>query len=221
MEVHAVVPLKALSRAKTRLSPILSPRERQILSLKMLEDVLYALTSSNNVNRIVLISPDTMIKQHFKNYDVKFLTERSSGLNQAVEQATEWCVNNGAGSVLVSLADIPLLCAADLDELVKLKKDSCVVICPSVNGGTNLLLRSPPEIIPTKYGAQSFGKHLREAYDRNVAVGVFWSPHMAFDIDTPRHLKRFVKQVYDTHSFRFLQERNVLDRFLALRELQT
>src|SRR5215213_1577256 len=54
----AVVPVKSLDQAKTRLASILSPEERALLARDMLSHVLDALLSSTDIDGVAVISPN-------------------------------------------------------------------------------------------------------------------------------------------------------------------
>src|SRR5208283_6179532 len=116
MLVYAVVPVKSLRASKKRLSSVLSPQERGQLTLAMLEDVLSALQTST-VNDIVVVSNDLRVHELAGKFGAKYLTQKTSGLNSAVEEAAEWCVRQGAEAILVLPADIPLLSPEEVDRI--------------------------------------------------------------------------------------------------------
>src|SRR3989337_1239243 len=119
MSVYAVVPVKSPLKSKTRLSVVLSLQERQSLALFMLEDVLKALKSSV-VYQICVISSDVIVQALANKSRVEYLPESQLGLNQAIMQATEWCIKNNAESIFVLPADIPLITQEDINQIVKL-----------------------------------------------------------------------------------------------------
>ena len=59
------------------------------------------------------------------------LSRKPAGLNSAVKEATEWCMQQGAQAVLILPADIPLLSSEDVNKIVELGKcegaNRCVV----------------------------------------------------------------------------------------------
>ena len=55
---HALVPLKDLVTAKTRLSGLLRPAERRALAQAMVEDVLTTLVEHRQIERVTLVSDD-------------------------------------------------------------------------------------------------------------------------------------------------------------------
>lgn len=209
MEHHVcfvIIPVKSLQMAKTRLSIILNSEERKALMLAMLKDVLKAIKSSI-VSRIILISPDLAIKELANNFGVKYLLEKKKGLNEAIKQATEWCTQNNAESVLVLPADIPLITSEDINQIVKLgSNENCIVISPSQNGGTNALLRKPPNLMPTYFGPQSFMKHFNEALTKGITIKVYRSQRVAMDIDSLEDLRNFLKIENQTILYQFLKQ---------------
>src|SRR5208283_379288 len=171
MFVYAVVPVKSLGASKNRLSSVLSPQERRQLTLAMLEDVLSALQTSV-VDDTVVVSNDLTVHDVVGKFGAMYLAQKTSGLNSAIEEATEWCLQEGAEAVLVLPADIPLLSPADVDRIVKLGnyEKQTVVLSPSYDGGTNSLFQSPLNLIRVCFGPRSFAKHIKEAQNKGVCV---------------------------------------------------
>ena len=146
------------------------------------------------------------------------LPRKPSGLNSAIEEATEWCVQEGAEAVLVLPADIPLLSSADVDEIVELGnfKEQTVVLSPSYNGGTNALFQSPPNLIRMCFGSRSFAKHIKEAQSKGVCVKLYCSTSVATDIDSAEDLSKLLKTESNTASRRVLDQFNMESRVDAV-----
>ena len=205
MSTFAVVPVKNLLKSKTRLSNFFTFQERTLFTLAMLEDVLNALKSSN-VNKTVVVSSDLTVERFVKNFGMTFLKETQESLNQALNQATKWCVRNAAESVLVLPADIPLITSKDINQLVKLAPNKSLVISPSQNGGTNALLQTPPGVISPCFGSDSFKKHISRALAKHVQTKIYVSSNVMFDIDSEKDLEQFLKVGKQTASHRFLKQ---------------
>jgi 2-phospho-L-lactate guanylyltransferase len=63
---------------------------------------------------------------------------------------------------------------------------------PSRDGtGTNALLRTPPELFPSRFGAESCAKHLAEARARGAEIRVFRNARIELDIDEVEDLRYF------------------------------
>jgi len=192
-EVFAVIPMKSLDKAKSRLSSFLPVVERKEFCLKMLEDVLSAVKSIKNISQTVVVSNDLNVLRATEKFGAESLKEWRSGLNRAVSQAIDGCCKRGVSSVLVLPIDIPLVMPRDLEGMLALRNKASMVISPSRRGeGTNALLLTPPNVIPTFYGPQSFQRHLEEAFERGISFSCYRSERIALDIDTVEDLNDFI-----------------------------
>jgi len=218
MFVCAVVPIKCLDTSKKRLSSVLNPQERKELTLAMLEDVLRALQTST-VDKTIVVSNDFTVLNFAHKFGAAYLAQKTSGLNSAIEEATEWCVQEGAEAVLVLPADIPLLSSADVDRIVELGgncEEQTVVLSPSYDGGTNALFQSPPNLICVCFGPRSFLKHIKEAQSKGVCVRLHYSTSVATDIDSAEDLSRLLKTESNTACRRVLGQFNLGSRVGAV-----
>lgn len=216
MSVFVVIPVKTLLKAKMRLSTVLSLWERHAFTLAMLEDVLRAVKRSE-IHQIVVISADSIVQRFAHNFGVTVLQEKTYGLNEAAEQATQWCIQKNAELVLILPADIPLLKPEDVNEIISLSSEnSCIVVSPSRNGGTNALLRKPPNVVSLCFGADSFRKHLVEASARNVLSKVYLSNRVSLDIDSIKDVERLLQTKENTASYQLLKKIGIKTRLNSL-----
>lgn len=194
MDVYAVVPFKGLRGPKKRLSPILSPQERKQLTQAMFEDVLNALQKST-ISKIVIVSRDNTMELVANKFNAFYLAEKNHGLNSAIEEATEWCIKQGAEAVLVLPADIPLLTAEDVSKIIELGNcpEPTVVLSRSFDDGTNVLFRRPPNAIRPSFGLKSFEKHLEEGYSKGLSLKIYHSKGVAMDIDSAEDLEKLFR----------------------------
>jgi len=212
MKRVAIVPVKRLSKAKMRLSKVLCPRERRAIAEMMLKDVLQALQDSELLDDIIVVGADTPVKRLAKAYQARFVKEPSVGLNISIEYATERSRKNGATSVLVMLADLPLIKEIDIEQIMQLGLEAAIVISPSRTEGTNALLRTPPDVIQTEYGHKSFVNHLKGIRERGIPFKVLWTSGLSFDVDTPGDLWKLLERPVETHTTKFLESIDMLKR---------
>ncbi|MDP9372813.1 MAG: NTP transferase domain-containing protein, partial [Chloroflexota bacterium] len=118
----AVVPVKALTDAKSRLAPILTADERRALTLRMLHGVLAALDLPEIAARLV-VSPSPQVLRAAQAAGTATLEQTGHGLNNALVEGREWAAGGGAGAILVVLGDLPLLTAADVAAMLDLAAD--------------------------------------------------------------------------------------------------
>jgi 2-phospho-L-lactate guanylyltransferase len=186
------VPVKSLARAKSRLAPLLSPGERAVLSLAMLEGVLDACEAQPDWETWV-ISGDPVVLDLTARRGGRAVPEEGRSLLAAVRQveAEMTGLAGPGGRLAVLLADLPFLTARSLATALVLGDDAPVVAAPAESdAGTNLLVRHPPAVIPARFGRDSFAKHLWAARRGRVPLSQAPIPELAFDLDRPDDLVR-------------------------------
>ncbi|HEX8599695.1 MAG TPA: 2-phospho-L-lactate guanylyltransferase [Chloroflexia bacterium] len=188
MKTVAVVPIKALLHAKSRLADRLSPAERAELAVDMLAHVLDALQQSGVIAEVAVISPRP--EELHLPPGVTPLLQVEDGLNALLEQGRDWATARGANALLLAFADLPLLQPPDIKQIVRLgKSPRTVVLAPDRhNQGTNLMLLHPPALIPFSFGPNSYDAHRADTLTAWARLEVYRSPGTSLDIDTPDDL---------------------------------
>jgi 2-phospho-L-lactate/phosphoenolpyruvate guanylyltransferase len=177
------VPVKSLSRAKTRLSPALTGLERGALTLAMLEDVLDAALSVPGWETWV-VSPDEVALEIAAGRGARPIPEAKPPLANAIRQVETKARQDGASALAVLPADVPLVTVETLHEV--LRTLGAVVLARSADGsGTSLLLRRPPRAIPARFGPDSFRRHVELAEARGLPVSIVERRELSFDVDRP------------------------------------
>lgn len=177
------VPVKSLSRAKTRLSPALTGLERGALTLAMLEDVLDAALSVPGWETWV-VSPDEVALEIAAGRGARPIAEAKPPLANAIRQVEAKAKEEGANALAILPADVPLVTVDTLHEA--LRTLGAVVLARSADGlGTSLLLRRPPRAIPARFGPDSFRRHVELAQVRGLPVSIVERRELSFDVDRP------------------------------------
>jgi 2-phospho-L-lactate guanylyltransferase len=218
---YALVPVKDLTQAKARLSPLLSPAERHALAAAMLDDVLAALRRASTLDRIALVTTDACALALAAQWGLEVIDEGAvRGETGAVELAIKVCRERGASSLAVIPGDIPLLTATDVDGVMQLGRQYDVVIVPSWDSrGTNAVLLRPPDALQLRFGSWSFFPHVKQAKRKGLSYKVVRLPRVALDVDTPEDLARLVPRATGTRSYAVLEERSILPRLRGLSSL--
>jgi 2-phospho-L-lactate guanylyltransferase len=202
--IWTLVPVKSLDRGKSRLSTRLTPSERQSLSQAMLRDVLTAVSDAPSLMGGVVICADPTIRTLAEELGARAIAEAAGvdDLNSALRQGLDHLANIGAEAALILPADVPLVDAAALEQLIAgSSRAPGITICPSLDGGgTNALLLRPLTAISLSYGPGSYQKHVQEARSAGLSVSVNQHPSLALDIDEPRDLDRFLSVDSSTHA---------------------
>jgi len=199
-----------MENSKTRLSNI-SLESRKMLTKAMLSDVVQSTLEAKNITETFVMSSDQELVTLAEKLGAKTILEATQqGLNVAVSEGTHKLEQQGAEGVLVILGDVPLITPRLLDLLIKKAiSRPWVVIAPSKDNGTNILLRTPPNIIPhVFYGKNSSNIHVRIARYFRVSYTVFRSPRLMIDIDTSQDLALIKKYEINkkTHTFQLLNQ---------------
>ena len=173
----AVVPMKSMELAKTRLSGLLDATGRHALARQMLDHVLATLREAG-LDSIHVASAD----------------EGTGDLNTDVTAAARRVQEEGARELLLVMADLPYLAASDIAALIEAGRSSDIVIAEAKDGGTNALLLRPPTVLKFAFATSrpSAAFHADHARNVGIAPAIVRRPGLARDIDTPDDLKSLV-----------------------------
>jgi 2-phospho-L-lactate guanylyltransferase len=187
----AIIPFKK-ERAKSRLGGVLSEKEREEFAVRMLGDVLVALSESE-IEEVEIISTcsEEQIKEDL-NRGLKLNLELESksdlnlkltvredgrGLNEVLNEE----IKDEREPVLIIMADVPLATPESINEIISREED--VVITPGREGGTNaLFLRKPYKFAVSYYGISCL-KHIETAKRRDLSYAIHDSFFISTDID--------------------------------------
>jgi 2-phospho-L-lactate guanylyltransferase len=185
----ALVPVKRLGAAKSRLRGVLGERADE-LTLAMLADLLDALVASPQLARVVVVTPDEAVAQVAQTCGASARVAEDAGLNEGLAEATRELARRDE-PVLVVLGDVagatPRDIAALFDALAALGGRG-VVLAPSRDGGSAALLRAPHELMGTRFGASSAAAHRALASEAGAAFRELALPGLAIDLDRPEDL---------------------------------
>ncbi len=177
------LPVKSLGHAKSRLSSILTPLERGALALAMFEDVLDATLAVDGWETWV-ISPDESVLEIALGRSAHGILEERPSLRAAIHQIEAEAAARSTEALAILHADTPLATSDSLKAAMHTLGP--VVIAPSADErGTNLLLRRPPGAIPSRFGPDSFRRHLETAAERGLPIAVVEREELSFDLDEP------------------------------------
>jgi 2-phospho-L-lactate/phosphoenolpyruvate guanylyltransferase len=190
--VFAIVPMKELDRAKSRLATRLNGLERRSLALEMFTHVVRTLKQQAVIAEVLVVSRDLDILQVAVHLGARPLFDEASDLNGALEQARSVAREAGAGALLVAHGDLPLLAEADVLTMVQALADgNDLVLAPdAAEQGTNAMGVMIDAPFAFQFEGQSFPRHLAAAAWNELLVSVVRSPTLALDVDTPLSLTK-------------------------------
>ncbi len=169
MRVAALVPFKRFTRAKSRLRTRYADAEVVEIVRALLADVLAALGAAKRIERVVVLTddPDVAALAVGSGAEAR-VRDPDPGLNAVLDDATRALAAEGCDAVLIALGDVPLLRGDDVDRVIEAGARQGVVVVASPDGGTALLFRHPPQVIPLRFGPGSAALHLEEARARGL-----------------------------------------------------
>lgn len=203
-----LVPVKNLSGAKQRLSTALDQSSRTRLAQAMLHDVLSTLHSWKGRPAVALVTGDPLAISLAHEYDFEIIPDpENPGETGAIEMATLVSVERGADFTLVIPADIPLIQAWEMEEILKHAPNEGSVLVPAGDGrGTNAAFRRPADLFPLRFGNDSFKPHHAAAEATGKPCIVLELPGIAVDVDNPEDLQQLISRPGETRAQRLARQ---------------
>jgi 2-phospho-L-lactate guanylyltransferase len=212
-----LVPVKNLSAAKQRLAAVLDQPARTELAQAMLHDVVAELAGWLRRPACALVTSDPFALELARQYEFEIIPDPANpGETGAIELATRFCVSRGVDNTLVIPADIPLIQASELDQILAHAPDEGSVLVPAADGrGTNAAFRRPADLFPLRFGNDSFKPHFAAARATGKSCIVLQLPGIALDVDNPGDLQQLLARPGETRTQSLLRRWAFDDRFPA------
>src|SRR4051794_14518508 len=176
-----VIPFAGIE-GKTRLHT--SRRARRALSLAMLGDVLAAAVAVGSA-RVVTADPEGEAAAREQGADT--VADPGGGQGPAVAAAL---ARLEPGAILVVNADVPCVVPADLRALLAATPAGGMALVEALDGTTNALSISAPEMFASLYGHDSAARFRARAVELGVDAVSAFVPNLADDVDTLDDLQR-------------------------------
>ena len=187
--VVAVVPMKPLHLAKSRLSKLLDPGRRAALTIGMFTRVVTAAQDSA-IAEISVVGGDDEVRGRARQLGARWIEDVGKGLNEAVTAAMDAAAAAGLPSMYLP-ADLPFLRSTDIAALLTASENGTkLALAPAQrDGGTNAMLVPSRSAFRPVLGRDSFRLHKDLALRLGMRYAVCESPGFALDLDTPADLK--------------------------------
>ena len=186
-DATVILPIRSFADAKSRLTSVLSPADRERLVRAMAERVVHA--AHHLPVLVVSDDPDVAIWADARGLEA--LAPGVAGLNPSVSAARDCLAQrpNHPKRVIVAHCDLPR--ARDL----RIVTGPGVAIAPDRHrDGSNVLSVPLDADFSFHYGPGSFSAHCHEAQRLNLPVTVIDDPELAFDVDHPADLHELGEQ---------------------------
>jgi 2-phospho-L-lactate/phosphoenolpyruvate guanylyltransferase len=215
-----LVPVKNLANAKQRLAPVADQTARTELAQAMLLDVLGTLATWGNPVEVTLVTSDPFALQLAQQFHFAVISDDANrSETDAIELATHVCESRGVHSTLVIPADIPLIQAWEIEEILEAAPAEGSVLVPAADGrGTNAAWRSPAGLFPLRFGNDSFKPHLAAAHATQKPCVVLSLLGIALDVDGPSDLAQLAAAPGETRAQQLIRRWQLTDLPLAANE---
>lgn len=226
-DIAILVPVKDLTRAKSRLSPLLSLEERRALAWLMLDGVLGAIAAAGSGCRRAVVTsyPPAIARARELGFAVLEETQQVSE-SASVDAASAALQGQGVAGVLRVPLDLPLLVPGDLAPVLEAATagpdgSAAAVLVPSRDRlGTNALYRSPPTLFPSQFGPDSLTLHERAARAATQgtatrsagAVRVLPVPGFALDVDDAADVAELIRLAQPCPALAYLRSLDIATR---------
>jgi 2-phospho-L-lactate/phosphoenolpyruvate guanylyltransferase len=210
-----LIPVKDPARAKTRLATLLTERERSRLAWAMFEDVSRVVASATLAERVAVVTSYAEAVEHARRLGWEVLEEQAQSSESAsVDWASRRLAGRGFDSVLRLPADVPLIRPEDIDELlaIELPAPGALLVPSREQTGTNAIIRTPPDLFPSRFGPNSLALHKQEAARVGVRCQLHENARIALDIDEPADIRALLRYGQSGKTFDLLAEINIVDR---------
>ena len=214
-----LVPVKNLTNAKQRLSPVLDATERFALAEAMLADVLAAIAGWRTRLAVVVVTSDPVARAMTHSHGFEVLEEpENRSETDAISRATRFCEARGACETLVLPGDIPLVTSQELEQIAAAVPRQGTLFVPSADGrGTNAVWRRPAALFPLRFGDDSFLPHRHAAEASGLPVIVRKLGGIGLDVDRPSDLAALLDSRHERRTLRLLRAWRIQERLLAAR----
>lgn len=180
VETAVLMPVKAFSAAKGRLSVVLDRLARAELARWLAGRVVAA---AGDLPTFIACDDDE-VAAWADDHGVDVLWSPGLGLNGAVDAGRATIAGKGFDHVVIAHSDLPLA-----TDLAPLAVDGTIVIVPDRRrDGTNVIAMPVGIELPAAYGGGSFLRHVAAARATGCPIEVRPDPRLSLDIDTPTDL---------------------------------
>ncbi|WP_054814349.1 2-phospho-L-lactate guanylyltransferase [Nocardia arizonensis] len=190
--VHAVIAVKNLDLAKSRLADRLRPECRARLVLAMLADTLIAASAVESIRSITVVTPDPRVAELARSLGARIHPEpRISDLNAALaDAAMALRAAHGPVDLLALQADLPAVRPAELAAMLSEAPDGArSIVVDHAGTGTAALFAGGGIDLDPRFGPGSARAHVASGA---VELAGDW-PGLRHDVDTAEDLDRAVE----------------------------
>ena len=183
--LQIIIPIKPLHKAKSRLVSVLESHTRESLVVMMLTQVIKASKDALGPGSCTVLGGDKIIEKIVREHQLELEKDAATNLNDSLWVAIRDAQRKGFSATLILPADLPLLMAEDILEIVRASDNYCSHVCSpaSSEGGTNAFFQPVEGAIKPMMGLDSFNKHREFIKSLGKKFAVVERDGVGFDLD--------------------------------------
>jgi 2-phospho-L-lactate guanylyltransferase len=207
-EIWAVIPVKDVALAKQRLTDALSPRLRRDLALAMFQDVLNAVVAVPELHGIAVVTADRNVAEIARRSGAEIWPEGAHDGHTGAVSAAARRLAATSSTMLTLPGDIPLVSRGDIRGVLAahLSAPAFTIVPAWDERGSNAIVCSPADVVPLRFGPDSYFPHLAAARAVGLTPTVVRNGAIALDVDEPSDLRRLMSKHSATRSWKLLDQ---------------
>ncbi len=207
-DVWAVVPVKEIASAKQRLATVLGHEARQRLALVMLEDVLDAMSTVRRLSGVIVVTLDPAAAKMAERFGADVWTDGARDGHTGAVMAAAHRLAQTRSAMITLPGDIPLVSSGDIADVIERRREapSFTIVPARDKLGSNAIVSAPANLVPLRFGPDSFYPHLAAARGCGIEPTIVPNPRIGLDIDEPDDLIAFMEVASKTRTRRLLEE---------------
>ncbi|MFI5490998.1 2-phospho-L-lactate guanylyltransferase [Actinoplanes sp. NPDC051859] len=180
----AVVPVKSLGTAKSRLRGAVPAARHEELALAMVLDTVTAVAACEQVGELVVVTDDPAVAAAVAGIGARIVADVPGGLNASLRFGADVAVGHGRRRAALA-GDLPALRPAELGAVLLAAGDGRAYVVDAAGSGTVLLTAGPGCALDPRFGPGSATAHAASG-----AVALAGDcPGLRQDVDTAADLR--------------------------------
>ncbi|WP_067505371.1 2-phospho-L-lactate guanylyltransferase [Actinoplanes sp. TFC3] len=197
----AVVPVKQLSAAKSRLRGAVADARHEELALAMVCDTVLAIGSCALVRDVMVVTADARAAAAVSELGARVVADPGGDLNAAMSFGADTVAGLGRPRAVLT-GDLPALRPGELDAALQAAGQDRAYVADAVGSGTVLLTTGTATALDPHFGVGSAAAH---AASGARALTGDW-PGLRQDVDTPADLRTVLALGAGEHTCALLRD---------------
>ena len=186
MKTIAILPVKQLGSAHSRLSEALDAAQRARLAEAMFLDTLHKLRRTRTIAETIVVTSDSAVARHSRWLGHRVLQRHQDlGHSQDAIAGAQLAAQLGADRVAMLPVDCPLFDPEELDAHLGRTPRTVLIVPDAAGTGTNGLILNPPDAFEPAFGPDSLARHVSRARKAGIAFSIERIASLATDLDSP------------------------------------